>query len=66
MTQCFITNQQQFRGTAPIESVAKKPTDFSTLAMLKLIFPNYMEKKVSYLGYFSISFEKIMFYKLRF
>ena len=25
-------------------------------------FPNFMEKSVLYLGYFSISFEKIMFY----
>ena len=28
----------------------------------KYIFPNSMEKSVLYLGYFSISFEKITFY----
>ena len=32
----------------------------------KITFPNSMEKWVSNFGYFSISFEKITFYILRF
>ena len=45
-----------------IDEVAKCAYSVQYLQCVKCIFPNSMEKWVLYLGYFSISFEKITFY----